>query len=334
MEAIIGCIVNKMDHQNVAEKWGDKKEVSQVSAFFSNQSYVTDDTILTFEHNLDDALKNDSIEASSENARLWIDSYSAEGKLNVNYDRVSASLNCYGIGGDYFYFHSLKLIQGSYFSGNDVITDYCVLDNEAAWRLFGSNDCIGMIVDINGSPYMVSGVVENPQASIYQKAGLITGNIYISYERFKGMNPNALINHYEIILPNPVEHYGYNKLKELIGVDENEMELVENSTRFTKLSLLKHLKQLPLRAMNSKAIIYPYWENVARVKEDTVSKLVLCEAIFFGIVLLIVISIIVNWWKHKTFDLQSTIGFIADKCYDISANIHEKKRLKKSKQKE
>jgi len=331
-EFIISVIIGRLDHELIANKWGNISDVAQVSAFFSNQAYVSSDTILTFEHALDDALKEESIVSMSENsgARLWIDSYSAEGELGVSYDRGTVSLNAYGIGGDYFYFHSLKLVNGAYFSANDVIQDYCVLDREASWKLFGSDNVVGMVVDINGSPYMISGVVENPKPSIYGKAGLSNGNIYISYERFHMMNPEAQINHYEIVLPSPVKSYGYDKVKKLMGVDENEMEIVENSSRFQKLSLFKHLKELPLRAMNGKAIIYPYWENVTRVKEDFVTKLNLFETICFGIVLILLISVIVKWWRNKPYDLSSLLGMLADKCYDISAKHHEKKRKKEN----
>lgn len=334
LEIISSVMIRKLDHQNIAPKWGYLGNVAQVSAFFSNQAYVSEDTILNFEHSLDDALKTESIESASENAgaRLWIDSYSAETKLNVTYDKINATLNAYGVGGDYFYFHSLKLVNGSYFSSNDVINDYCILDQEAAWKLFGSNNVVGMVVEIAGSPYLISGVVENPKQSIYNKAGLDAGNIYISYEKLASIQSGALINCFEIVLPNPVKQYGYTKVQSLLGVDEREMDLVENSNRFKKLSLLQHLKELPLRAMNGKAIIYPYWENVARVKEDTITKLVLCEVICFFIVLLIVISIIVQWWKNKPYDLSSILTAISDKCYDISANIHEKKRNKKHKE--
>lgn len=49
-------------------------------------------------------------------------------------------------------FHPLKLITGSYFSGNDLMQDYCIIDQDAAWQLFGSNDVVGMTVYIGNVP--------------------------------------------------------------------------------------------------------------------------------------------------------------------------------------
>lgn len=89
-------------------------------------------------------LQEASITETSENpsARLWVDAYSADGKITLVNGKNTLDANAIGIGGDFFMFHPLKPITGSYFSGNDLMQDYCIIDQDAAWQLFGSNDVV------------------------------------------------------------------------------------------------------------------------------------------------------------------------------------------------
>lgn len=61
------------------------------------------------------------------------------------------------------------------------------------------------------------------------------------------------------------------------------MEVLENTTRFDFLNLLKQLTQFGTRSMSSKAIIYPYWENMARGYEDIALLLLVFELLFICI---------------------------------------------------
>ena len=140
--------------QQMAERWSEQGNVAQVSCFFAANSDTTEDTILMFEHGIDSALTEASVVQESENpgARLWADAYSADGKITLTNGKSSVSADAIGIGGDFFLFHPLRLINGAYFSGNDLMQDYCVIDEDAAWQLFGSYDVAGMTVYISGIP--------------------------------------------------------------------------------------------------------------------------------------------------------------------------------------
>ena len=132
----------------MAGRWSEKKDVAQISCFFSSKAEVTEDTIQSFEYSLKNVLQEASITETSENpsARLWVDAYSADGKITLVNGKNTLDANAIGIGGDFFMFHPLKLITGAYFSGNDLMQDYCIIDQDAAWQLFGSNDVVGMTV--------------------------------------------------------------------------------------------------------------------------------------------------------------------------------------------
>ena len=161
-------LVNMQDAQQMAGRWSEKKDVAQISCFFSSKAEVTEDTIQSFEYSLKNVLQEASITETSENpsARLWADAYSANGRIAISSDRATMEAEAIGIGGDFFLFHPLKLLSGAYFSGNDVMTDYCVKDQDAAWQLFGSNDVAGKIVYISGIPHVITGVVERPEGKL------------------------------------------------------------------------------------------------------------------------------------------------------------------------
>ena len=159
-------LANTQDAQQMAGRWSEKKDVAQISCFFSSKAEVTEDTIQSFEYSLKNVLQEASITETSENpsARLWVDAYSADGKITLVNGKNTLDANAIGIGGDFFMFHPLKLITGSYFSGNDLMQDYCIIDQDAAWQLFGSNDVVGMTVYIGNVPHIVTGVVQRPDS--------------------------------------------------------------------------------------------------------------------------------------------------------------------------
>ena len=67
-------------------------------------------------------------------------------------------------------FHPLKLITGAYFSGNDLMQDYCIIDQDAAWQLFGSNDVVGMTVYFGNVPHIVTGGVQRAESRMDKAA--------------------------------------------------------------------------------------------------------------------------------------------------------------------
>ncbi len=335
LTGIAAWTIGKQETQQMGQRWSAEGDASQVSCFFSVNTHLTPDSIEEFEHNLDSALEEASITVASPhaNVRLWADAYSANGKISVKSNITEVTVDAIGIGGDFFLFHPLELLSGSYFSGNDIMKDYCVLDREAAWKLFGSNDIAGQVVYIGGVAHIVTGVVEREEGDWYEEAGLDSSLIYVSYDTLSKYGTNHGINHFEIVMPNPVKGYALNYIKEAIGVAESELEIVENSTRYDILNRIKHIGKLSVRAMNGKAIIYPYWENVARAYEDRLAVLMLFQIIclvFPVVVLLITLRIL---WKRKTWTVKGTIIKTKDKLeLKLAQNRTKRKEKKKSKE--
>ncbi len=304
---ISSAIIQNQETQQMAQRWNAEGGSAQISCFFSTNTSISPDRIEEIEHNLDSKLKEASIVLESENpgARLWADAYSAYGKITVKSEHGNITADAIGIGGDFFLFHPLKLLEGSYFSGNDLMQDYCILDEDAAWRLFGSNDIAGQIVEIKGIPHVIQGVIERGEGRLQEAAGLDSSVIYVSYDTLNKYGTHSGINHYEVVMPNPVKGFAAGCVKDLFGIDDQEIEIIDNTERFGLLNRMKLIGTFGTRSMNGKAIIYPYWENIARGTEDILLVLTLFMILFFAYPVIVVLIRLIIWWRHRTWTIKS-----------------------------
>ena len=145
--------------------------------------------------------------------------------------------------------------------------DLVVLDEEAAWRLFGGTDLAGMSLTINGEPFLVAGVVSREDDFATERAYSGEGGIFMSYSamvRLTGEEDTAAIDCYEIVMPNPIRNFA----KGILEDNFSGGEVVENTGRFGLERLMELLRSFAGRSMRSNGVIYPYWENAARLTED------------------------------------------------------------------
>ncbi len=322
--------------QQMAERWSENGGVSQVSCYFSDNMEMKPETLIGFARKLDAALLSESITSESENpgARLWADCYSADGQITLTGRNNSITVDALGIGGDFFLFHPYTLLSGSYFSGNDLMQDYCVIDEIAAWQLFGSNDVAGQMITISGIPHMISGVIARPEGDLYEAAGLTGSLAYVSYSTLEKYGRSNGINHYEVVMPNPVPGYALSKVTEGFGDQAQEVEIIENTTRFSFLRNVQLLTKLGTRSMNGKAIIYPFWENVARGYEDIVGVvtfvMLLCLVYPIGLTL---VSVVI-WWRKRTWTWKDAAKLGIRKVGEFFRGLRSKRKAGADKRKE
>lgn len=318
--------------QTAASRWSSEKNAAQISCFFSVDSGITEDRIIEFEHTVDGALADASVVQESVNpgARLWADAYSADGSVTISTDKATLTADAIGIGGDFFLFHPLTLLYGAYFSGNDLMKDYCIIDADAAWQLFGSNDVAGMTVNIGGIPHIVTGVVERPSGRLAEAAGLDTTLVYVSYQTLSELGSSNGINHYEIVMPDPVTDFAVNFIREKLGTEEKKTEVVDNTARYGFLPRLKLLLQFGTRSMNGKAIIYPYWENIARGYEDILTVMTLFELLFLAYPSVMALVFFCLWWKHKGWTLRDVRLKLTDMAQRRMEKLWANRRRKKN----
>ena len=277
--------------QSAAQAWRGESEMrfAQESVFLPNDSLATIDDIYSFRQSLEAAFVEASLEAP-EGGRLYDDAYSGQTRLTVQSDRASVSVKTLGVGGDFFLFHPIRLLSGSYLTSQDFMQDRVVLDENLAWALFGSSDVVGQNVIINGREYPVAGVVAIERDFATKKAYTEDAFMFMDYEAMNAISETKL-SCYELVAPNMVKNFAKNIVKEKFKPDTGA--IVENTGRLSAARLYQILRDFGKRSMNEKGIIYPYWENAARMCEDYAALyllllvLLLIYPVVLGIVVLV-----------------------------------------------
>lgn len=286
---ILGIILavgkHSLPDQLMAERWSDKKDVAQISCFYSQDAFMTETGIEEMRYLLSKKLQELAIEPSAEGARLYVDAYSAQGTISIRSDKKSIQANAIGVGGDYFMFHPVELLSGMYFTGNDLMQDAILLDEEAAWQLFGSNDIAGKTVSIGGLPYRVAGVYKREQGDLETLAGSKDTTVYVSFSTLNSIVASS-ITCYEVVMPNPVEGFAMDRMLEINLSSEETVKMVENSNRFSYISLYNVWKERAARSMKTDNIVLPFWENLARYKEEQMMEVAVWQISFIGILLI------------------------------------------------
>lgn len=320
---ILNSLAGKLDSQRVCERWAsDDMRYAQISAFISPYAGFDDsfaDRSLT--SSLDNALTTASITPANEDASLYTYAYSSETNVSLSYQSpetgqtVKSGVNAatLGVGGDFFIFHPLKLLSGQYFDATDtILNDLIIIDENIAWQFFGSYDVAGYELMVNGRRCFISGVCEVDEN--YSKFYGDGGRIFMSYSLLKELKGDELpITCYELCIPNPVSGFALDILNKNLGVDESQVELVENSDRFTNSALLERLTTFSERSVRQKLVSYPYWENTAVMLADSAALLFIFKLIPAIILVLLLASEIVVAYINRA----KIFRFVADRGKDI-----------------
>ena len=254
--------IESLTDQQAAKRWDKEGNSAQVSCFFAENTEVDEYMLMSFERQLEQSLREVLQTENSEDEgekRLFIDAYSALGSITITSEKGKIEdVSAVGAGGDFFLFHPLQLVSGGYFSGDDLMQDSIILDEEAAWQLFGSNDIAGMSVMIGNVPHYVAGVIKRQEGRFAEGAGLTKTVVYVSYDTLTSYGTSEGINVYEVTAPNPVKGFVYKCVKEKLGVSEDKMVVVENSSRYALSSLIPVLLDFGTRSMQNTAVKFPY----------------------------------------------------------------------------
>ena len=306
-------LTGQLKEQNVASEWSKKDDYVQLSCFFSKDAGMTSEQILPVERQLTEALQNAAAENESGMGRSYVDAYSSQGQLTVYSDKTSVTVRAFGVGGDFFQFHPLKLLDGTYFDGNDFNGDGVILDENVAWQLFGGNHISGMTVEIDNVVYPVRGVVRSDSGFFSEAAEEEKPTIYVSYGILaKGKEEPLPVDSYELLILNPVKQFGFRALKDALGLDETAYEIVENTTRYGLLNRLALLKNFGVRSMRTKNIVFPYWENRARAYEDVVELLFVLELLCLIYPAVRLVRFLHGMWKRRKKLVQNLWKFLKE----------------------
>lgn len=264
--------INALESQNAAERWqGDSEQkFAQVSCFIPIGSEIDIETVYGYRMSMIKAMEDASLDVKGD-TMLWNDAWSCSGKVYVSGALGKGDASVTAVGGDFFNFHPIKLVSGSYFTARDLMQDRVLLDRELSWLIFGSSDVEGLSLDINGMNFVVAGVIERESDSASTKAYNAGRGLYMSYDAYKKLNENAGISCYEYVMAEPVSGYARSTAETSFPV--KDAEFVDNTQRFDALSVMKLALNPLARSMQTAPIIYPYWENAARYTESVAGML-------------------------------------------------------------
>ena len=318
----------KLYDQQMAMRWSKEGDAAQISAYFSEAEVEKADYFKGIEQNIDNALQQASITSEKENARLWIDAISRGGKVTLTSERAAVELKAIGVRGEFFQFHPQKILSGALFREDSMMQDGVVIDKETAWQLFGSSDVAGMQIMIGQVPHFITGVVERPVGRLQKAAGLEKSVCYLSLESLEAYGTVNGGFTYEIVMPDPIENFAFSIMQTAVGAENENVVLVENSSRFQFLSLIKVIQQFGTRSMSFKEVVFPYWENIARGYEDIFAVFLIAKSLLLIVPVIFIAAVVITCWKRRTWSLKQGIVWIKDALYEKSARRAQKKRGK------
>ncbi len=302
MTIVATGIKSSLPDQQAVERWSDgTKRYSQISVFTEGLSALSTDGIFTARVNIEQKLVENSLTPEKENARAWVDAFSAnQGKMSVSSDHGNAEAETIITGGDFFLFHPLELISGYYYSEDNLMQDRVIVDETLAWQLYGATNIAGKPVVIGNKYFYIAGVFRQSDNSDIEKVSSDSPMMFMSYQGYEILGNSPYFNCYEACLPNSVTGLAEKIVTESVSVDEKNSVIIENSDRYSLKNRFDIIKNFGMRSVRKNAVVYPYWENAARVTEDR-SALVLVFQLL-GLIIPIgtaIVYIIIGYRKRK-----------------------------------
>lgn len=322
--------------QNMAERWrAGELKYSQVSVFYPQGSHSYDSSEPEqMRNSIEEKIKTGSFKPENEGASVWKDCWSSvptvlnvymENKLTGAQENAGSGFSVTGIGGDFFNFHPLKLVSGSYIYDSELRNDRVVLDEQAAWNIFSSADVVGMTLSINQQEFEVAGVVRREDVKSVEKVYPEKPVIYMHYDALEEAGADMTLLCYESVLPDPVTNYAKGMILEKFGINtmskpedgkdpEGELDVVvtENTGRYSIPKLWNGLRNFDTLFVSDRSIAFPYWENAARVNTVRMEILFFICIVTAAYIFIILVLTAGKLWLNRKWHLKD---FLEDMMY-------------------
>ncbi|MBE6658954.1 MAG: ABC transporter permease [Ruminococcaceae bacterium] len=310
---------------DAAERWQAEDSAhpfTQLAVYFDSASAIDLNTVYLRRMEITKKLEENAITAPH-GASPYIDAFSGETALSVSTERATIYTEATVCGGDFFFFHPQEMIHGSYFSEDDLTAHAVILDEYAAWQLFGASEVTGMDVTIGGQLFRIAGVCKKPTGVPDSITWGETPRIFVNYLGLRMTTGFDRASAYEIVLPNPVENYAVDLLRTQFSVRESSTNAAvsEITTRFSFETLAKQSADFFLRAVRVDRILPPFWENNIRVAETKAIVIAFFASIAGILSLLGAVSFVSLWFWIHPIRIMSVYEFFNDK--------YEARRMKK-----
>ncbi len=253
--------------QKEAQRWQGDGEMPfcQISCFLPADQQIELRDVADFRTAAMTKLKNASQDISGEQ-QLMLDAWSTTGNVVVSSDTNRGDAAVIAVGGNFFDFHPIPLLNGDYLHQSDLMHDRIVLDEELAWLLFGGTDLQGLTIKVNGVPFIIAGVIQRETDFASRKAFTDERGLFMSYEGYRLLNEEAKISCYEFVMADPVRDFALNTAREKFPIGRGE--IVCNTTRYKYGKLMDIMLQFGKRGSETSGAVLPYWENAARRTEN------------------------------------------------------------------
>ncbi len=302
---------------DASARWANEESAypyAQLAVYFDSTSAVDLSTIQLARMGILKELEGNAV-VTPEGASPFIDAFSGETTVSISTERERISVTATVCGGDFFYFHPVPLASGSYFSEDTPNANTLILDEFAAWQLFGAIDVAGMEVTLGGQPYYVIGVSKSPTEKLEREAYGAEPRVFINYEGLRMTNRFDRATCYEIVMPNPIDAFAQNMIASQfrIAEDAHNAVLYDFTTRFSFETLVGASNGYFTRVMRRDSVIPPYWENVARVAENKAIVLSFFAAVAGIIALICAVVFVSLWFSIHPIRVHDIYVFFEDK---------------------
>ena len=270
-----------MPMQNPAKRWsGEGTDNGYAAVFFPKSEGITEDAVREYRGTYEEALREDGIE-KEDGKKVYNEAYSCEGEISVfnKNAKNETSVNVTAVGGDYFFFHPMKLLSGGYIYPDDLMHDRVVIDENAAWSLYGSVDIDGKMCIINNKHFYIAGVVKKEESNIKDAVYGEKSRLYMHFDEYAKIKENAVVTSYELVYPETFTGRAKRVLQKLLGesgmenaegneaAGEKAYDIVDMDKRFNIPALWNRVSKLAKNRIQTKEIMYPMWENECRMLE-------------------------------------------------------------------
>lgn len=302
---------------------------TQVSCFLSEDINLSASRMRYLDADIEKALTTDSYGAP-DGSRVFLSAYSSERNFHYAGKKGSAdAVRTFCVGGDFFYFHPIQMSSGWYFTGDELMETGVILDENLAWQLFGALDVSGMSVEVGGIHCTVLGVTKGPEGKPEKKEYGSAPTAYIPYALASRLSTEEIpVTRYEAVLPDPVDGYGMKLFRNTLNLKEGEYHYVENTNRYSALSVVKGLKNTKDRILRTDNIVYPYWENAARLADNRAHYIGILLVIFILPPILYLLFWIVLLFNRKEILVKGAVHHVSDAYTTIRKKIRQKKEKK------
>lgn len=240
-----------------SDKWG-ADGYTHMAAYMNTDAGFTANTMLRIKSEIEDAYKVDSIETSQ---ALYSSSCEVSATLfKPDSDRTSSCTATLYLG-DYFKFHPLELVEGSYPDTDSTMTDALLVDELAAWQLFGTQrGVVGLEVNIGNDIYVVCGVTALPDG-VYNEVYGESPRVYINADSsyYRSSLSDRAFTSFEAMLPDPITNFAQNTLDKTLSSFEPVIKNID--IRFDGEALDEVRETQTALITDSNDTEYPYTEK-------------------------------------------------------------------------